>query len=383
MTMKKVICTAVSLLLLCGCSVPMQNSLATAAQTTQQTTVETTQPPPPDPIELLLDSMTTQELVGQMFLIRYPGDDAASEAIKQYHVGSFLLFAKDFEAETPHGISTKLSGLQVLSRIPLIFAVDEEGGSVTRISCHSQYRSSRFSSPRKLYNDGGIQALLDTEKEKCQLLRSLGLNVNLAPVCDIATQKTAFMYSRSLRQSPQDTASIITQTVQLMQQEQIGSVLKHFPGYGNNTDTHTDTAVDDRSLQELEGCDLVPFRAGIDAGCGAILISHTIVSCFDSEKPASLSPAVLNYLRTQMGFNGVAVTDDLVMDAITDTYGAGEAAVLAVLAGNDLLCSSEYPIQYQAVLDAVTEGRISPERIREAAGRVLRWKQRIGLTLPE
>ena len=381
--MKKVICSAVSLLLLCGCSVSMQNSLATAAQTTQQTTVETTQPPPPDPIELLLDSMTTQELIGQLFLIRYPGDDAALEAITQYHVGSFLLFAKDFEAETPHGISAKLSGLQALSRIPLIFAVDEEGGSVTRISCHSQYRSSRFPSPRKLYNDGGIQTLLDAEKEKCQLLRSLGIHVNLAPVCDIATQKTAFMYSRSLRQSPQDTASIIAQTVQLMQQEQIGGVLKHFPGYGNNTDTHTAAALDERSLQELESCDLLPFRAGIDAGCGAVLISHTVVSCLDSEKPASLSPAVLAYLRAQMGFDGVAVTDDLIMDAISDTYGAGEAAILAVLAGNDLLCSSEYALQYQAVMDAVTQGRIPSERIREAAGRVLRWKQSIGLSLPK
>lgn len=379
--MKKAICTVISLLLLCGCTVSVPDSPSTTVQTTQQTTVETTQPP--DPIELLLDSMTTEELVGQMFLIRYPGDDAALEAITQYHIGSFLLFAKDFEAETPQGISAKLAQLQTLSRVPLIFAVDEEGGSVTRISCHSQYRATRFPSPRKLYNSGGIQALLDTEKEKCQLLRSLGINVNLAPVCDIATQKTAFMYSRSLRQAPQDTASIIAQTIQLMQQEQVGSVLKHFPGYGNNTDTHTATAIDDRSLQELEGCDLLPFRAGIDAGCGAILISHTVVSCFDSEKPASLSPAVLNYLRTQMGFDGVAVTDDLIMDAISDTYGTGEAAVLAVLAGNDLLCSSDYVVQYKAVLDAVTEGRISPERLREAAGRVLRWKQSIGLTLPE
>lgn len=379
--MKKAICTVISLLLLCGCTVSVPDSPSTTVQTTQQTTVEATQPP--DPIELLLDSMTTEELVGQMFLIRYPGDDAALEAITQYHIGSFLLFAKDFEAETPQGISAKLAQLQTLSRVPLIFAVDEEGGSVTRISCHSQYRATRFPSPRKLYNSGGIQALLDTEKEKCQLLRSLGINVNLAPVCDIATQKTAFMYSRSLRQAPQDTASIIAQTIQLMQQEQVGSVLKHFPGYGNNTDTHTATAIDDRSLQELEGCDLLPFRAGIDAGCGAILISHTVVSCFDSEMPASLSPAVLNYLRTQMGFDGVAVTDDLIMDAISDTYGTGEAAVLAVLAGNDLLCSSDYVVQYKAVLDAVTEGRISPERLREAAGRVLRWKQSIGLTLPE
>lgn len=352
-----------------------------------QTTPETTQPtqtmPPPDPTDLLLGSMTTEEIIGQLFLVRYPGSNGALEAISQYHIGSFLLFGKDFESNTPQGIATELAGLQAGSRIPLIFAVDEEGGSVTRISCYRQYRNSRFSSPRKLFRDGGIGALLDAEKEKCSLLISLGINVNLAPVCDIATQKAAFMYSRSLRQSPQDTADIIAQTVQLMQQEQIGSVLKHFPGYGNNLDTHSATAFDNRTLEEFENNDLLPFYAGIKAGCGAVLISHTVVSCFDGELPASVSPAVNSYLRQKMQFQGVTITDDLSMDAITDAYGTAEAAVLAVLAGNDLLCSSEYAVQYRAVLEAVTTGRISPERIREAAGRVLRWKESIGLTLPK
>ena len=98
---------------------------------------------------------------------------------------------------------------------------------------------------------------------------------------------------------------------------------------------------------------LLPFAAGIDAGADAILVSHTIVECLDPETPASLSPAVHSYLRNTMGFEGVIVTDDLVMQAITDAYGAGEAAVLAVLAGNDLLCSTEYTVQYEAVLAAV------------------------------
>ena len=221
--------------------------------------------------------------------------------------------------------------------------------------------------------------VLSVESEKADLLSSLGINVNMAPVCDVTTQKGAFMYSRSLGQSPEITGEFVAGTVERMAKFHVGSVLKHFPGYGNNSDTHTGIAVDDRSLETLESADLVPFAAGIEAGCDAILVSHTIVNAFDDSLPATLSPAVHAYLREEMGFEGVIVTDDLVMQAITDTYGAGEAAVMAVLAGNDLLCSTEYQVQYQAVLEAVQSGRISREILDSAVTRLLRWKQELEL----
>jgi len=156
-------------------------------------------------------------------------------------------------------------------------------------------------------------------------------------------------------------------------------VLKHFPGYGNNPDTHTQMVRDDRPLEELEKSDLVPFAEGIRTGTDAILISHNIIDALDAQLPASLSPAVHDYLRHTMEFDGVIVTDDLVMQAITDAYGPEEAAVLAVLAGNDLLCSTEYPIQYPAVLEAVRSGRISSEQLDSSVMRILRWKQDLGL----
>ena len=206
-----------------------------------------------------------------------------------------------------------------------------------------------------------------------------GINVNLAPVCDISTQPGAILYQRSLGQNAQITSEFISQTVVLMEQHQIGSVLKHFPGYGDNADTHVQIAYDRRSLEALEGCDLLPFRAGIDAGADAIMVSHNIVEALDPEYPASLSPAVHTYLRQNMGFEGVILTDDLVMNAITEQYGAGEAAVLAVLAGNDLICATEYAVQYQAVLDAVLSGRIDYYTLTDAVLRILRWKQELGL----
>ena len=225
----------------------------------------------------------------------------------------------------------------------------------------------------------GLDLVLDTEAEKCSLLISLGINVNMAPVCDVTTDPNAFMYSRSLGQDPQTTGQYIASVVSVMASNATGSVLKHFPGYGNNTDTHTGIAVDNRTLEALETADLIPFQAGIDAGCDAILVSHTIVTCLDGTLPASLSPAVIDYLRNNMGFTGVIVTDDLVMQALTDQYGTGEAAVLAVQAGNDLLCSSEYAAQYTAVLDAVNTGRISMEQVKASVARILLWKHNLSL----
>ena len=117
----------------------------------------------------------------------------------------------------------------------------------------------------------------------------------------------------------------------------------------------------------------------IENGCDAILVSHTVVKCLDPEYPASISPAVHRYLRNEMVFGGIIVTDDLVMQAITKLYGDGEAAVLAVLAGNDLLCVTNYATQYEAVLVAVENGRIPIEQVDISVERILRWKYRLGL----
>lgn len=326
----------------------------------------------------LLDRMTVEEKVGQLFLARCP-DSGALEDIAAYHLGGFVLFGRDFELEDRDSVTEKIFQYQSVANIPMLIAVDEEGGAVTRVSRYSQFRPSKFASPRDLYAQGGLELIVQTEEEKCTLLKSLGINVNLAPVCDVTTDPDAFMYSRSLGESPEITGQFIAAVTKTMDAYQLGGVLKHFPGYGNNTDTHTGIAVDDRALEELESVDLVPFAAGIEAGCHAIMVSHTFVNCLDRDYPASLSPTVHDYLRSQMGFNGVIVTDDLVMQAITDQYGAGEAAVLAVLAGNDLLCSTEYRTQYTAVLEAVQSGRIPEKRLDEAVKRVLEWKQKLGL----
>lgn len=386
--MKKFFCVILCLLL-CGCSVqPMPKASSRATLPPEPSAQVTTQPPtqvptqaptlPPDPVDLLLSGLTTEEKVGQLFLARCRKETAA-EDIAQYHLGGLVLFDRDTEDETPESLRQTLERYQEAATIPLLIAVDEEGGSVVRISDKPAFRDAPFSSPRSLYEGGGMETLRTAEVEKDALLSDLGINVNLAPVCDITTDPAAFLYDRSLGQSPELTCQWVQIAVEEGQTYGIGCVLKHFPGYGNNADTHVGIAIENRSLEELEAQDLLPFAAGMEAGCGAVMMSHIQVTALDAEYPASLSPAVHRYVRETMGYNGVLVTDDLVMDAISVPYGVGEAAVLAVLAGNDLLISSDFPEQYAAVLEAIREGRISEEQIDNAVRRVLLWKQSLGL----
>ena len=362
-------------------STAMKETVSVTTETVCQTqpTTEVTVPAATgfDPVGII-QNMTLEEKVGQLFLARCPDTDAI-EQLQKYHLGGYILFGSDTTGQTKESLKAKIESYQEASRLPMLIAVDEEGGTVCRISNVSTLRKSKFPSPRDLYNKGGMELLLSTEEEKCLLLQDLGINVNMAPVCDITTDPAAFMYKRSLGQSPEITGVFASSVCSVMAQNGIGSVLKHFPGYGNNVDTHTGIAKDNRSLEELESYDLIPFAMAIENGCDAILVSHTVVKCLDPEYPASISPAVHRYLRNEMVFGGVVVTDDLVMQAITKLYGDGEAAVLAVLAGNDLLCVTNYATQYEAVLVAVENGRIPIEQVDISVERILRWKYRLGL----
>ena len=215
--------------------------------------------------------------------------------------------------------------------------------------------------------------------DKSRLLASLGINVNMAPVADITTDPEAFMYKRSFAKDAAETGKYVYNVTTVMEREQMGSVLKHFPGYGNAQDSHTAVTYDERPLETFYTSDFLPFREGIKAGADAILVCHNIVTAMDADNPASLSPAVHQILREDLGFNGVIVTDDLYMDAIRTTMEVGEAAVRAVEAGNDLLCVTEFEQQVPAVVEAVRSGRLTEDRIEESALRILLWKIELGL----
>jgi beta-N-acetylhexosaminidase len=374
-------------MLLCGCETAVGVDRFTnptvpkewvPATTAAPTTVPTTAPAPVFSAEAFADSLTLQQQVAQMFFIHCPAQDAQA-LISRVQPGGVILFGQNITGKTPDTLRAELESLNAGLPYPLLVAVDEEGGSVSRISSNPAFRLFRFPSPRQAYLDGGEKYLLEVEAEKAALLKSLGIRVNLAPVCDVVNEKTAFLADRSLQLPPETTGDMIAKMVTTMQQGGVGAVLKHFPGYGNCDDTHVDTVVDDRTLDQFRKNDLIPFQKGIEAGAGAVMVCHNIVNTLDPSMPASLSPEVNKLLREELKFGGVIITDDLIMDAISSRYDSGEAAVLAILAGNDMLITTWSDGRYQAVLDAVNQGRISPERIRESAVRILQWKLDIGL----
>ena len=328
--------------------------------------------------ERYVNNLPLEAQVAQMFFARCPETDAAALA-GQYDIGGYILFARDFDGQTRDSVTQTIQSYQDAAATPMLIGVDEEGGTVVRISSNPNLRAAPFHSPQSLYNEGGFTLITSDTKEKDELLASLGVNVNFAPVCDVSTNPADFINARAFGQDAAQTSEYVRTVVSQMVADGTGMVLKHFPGYGNNVDTHTGIAIDERPLDSFRESDFLPFEAGIAAGAQSILVSHNVVNCMDSELPASLSPAVHDILRTELGFDGVIMTDDLIMEAITDYTGGENAAVLAVQAGNDMLVSSDFVTQYNAVLAAVQDGTISEDRIRESAVRVIRWKLDLGL----
>lgn len=367
------------------------NSSSSATVSTSETTTFSTEPTtttvePTTNIEETLDNsldnyiskMTTEEKVGQMFYVRCPDTDALT-VINKYHIGGYILFGKDFENKTKEEVTNTISSYQDEAKIPLLIGVDEEGGTVVRVSNNPNLRESPFLSPKDTFANGGWDGITDDAKEKAELLLSLGINVNMAPDCDITSDTDGFMYDRSFSNNVDDVDKFVSTVVSISKENHLGTVLKHFPGYGNNVDTHTGIAYDNRDYSEFTEKDFKPFIAGINAGADCILVSHNIVNCMDKNYPASLSENVHKIIRNELNFDGVIMTDDLIMDAITEFTGDESAAVIATKAGNDLLCCSSVDTQYPAVLKAVKNNEIPMSQINASVKRILKWKINLGI----
>ena len=369
----------------CG-SAPQEESDKTPVQAPIQESE-----PEPTPEELaaqevedLLSSLTLEEQVGQLFFVRVPEADAVAD-VSTYHLGGYILFGRDTQDKTANDLIQTLCGYQDAADsdtgIPLLIGVDEEGGTVVRVSSNPHLRASKFSSPQRLYAAGGMDAILRETREKDRLLAALGFNVNLAPVADVSTDSGDFIYDRTLGQDASATADYVSSVVEQMTADNMGSVLKHFPGYGNNADTHTGIAVDPRPYETFTQSDFLPFQAGAATGRGktAVLVSHNIVACMDPDLPASLSPAVHDVLRQELAFTGVVMTDDLAMEAVSAYAEDGAVAVMALEAGNDLIITTDYRTQIPKVIEAVENGALDASVIENACRRVLTWKQELGL----
>lgn len=325
----------------------------------------------------MVDEMTIEEKIGQLFLVRYEKNDTTY--LNNFYPSGYILFAKDFNNHTKEQMAKELKDLQGISKYPLILGVDEEGGYVTRVSRYPAYRSEKFKSPRDYYLEGGYDLLEQTEKEKAELLKSIGLNLNLAPVADISTNEDDFIYIRTFGEDADKTSEYVTKMVGYANSNKINSTLKHFPGYGNNTDTHTGIAIDNREYSIFTENDYKPFEAGIKANVPSILISHNIVTCLDENTPSSLSSKVIGELRNKLGFTGIIMTDDLAMDAVKEYVDNGKAATMAINAGNDMIITSDFMSMKNELINSVKSKEISEDTINKAVTRVIAWKYYSGL----
>ena len=324
-----------------------------------------------------LQEMTLEEKIGQILLVKYPDDTNIKQIINDYKIGGFIFFEKDFKDKTTEEVQNMMNSLQNMSKIPLLTAVDEEGGDVIRISSNKKLIETEFLSPRQLYLQGGFDLIREDTKRKSAFLEKLGINVNLAPSVDVSTNSTDYIYNRTLGENASLTSTYAKTVIEASKtNNSVSYVLKHFPGYSNNEDSHKGKVVDTRTLDEIRENDLPPFEAGIKSNAEAILVNHNIVQSLDQNNPASLSANVHNFLVADLAFTGITMTDDLSMNAVSSIENV---AVKALLAGNDIIIITDYEQNFNDIKKAVDDGIISEKLINEIAHKIISWKYYKGL----
>lgn len=374
---------------------PVVESLPVDEGETPEPTVEPTPEVPTDPIAEQLAALTTEQKVGQLLVAGIEGYEAGADAvtaIADYQVGGVILFGRNVESAGQ--LAALNNSLKALNgeHIPLFLCVDEEGGIVSRMPAELE----DLPSPWYYSQIEDVEERLDACFLLGQVLgaqcAAFGFNMNFAPVMDIwSNPENTVIGRRAFGTTVNEVTYPANMTAHGLMTEGVIPVAKHFPGHGDTAvDSHVGLPVVDKTVEELWECELVPFRQAIDYTCvygaaggdsaiPAIMVAHILMTAIDPERPASLSPAVVDgLLREELGFDGVVCTDDLTMAAVSDTYGMGEAAVLAVEAGCDLLLvchgTDNLTAARDALLNAVEEGRITMERLNESVYRILKLK---------
>lgn len=339
-----------------------------------------------------LQTLSLDEKIAQLFVIG-TSNNSNLEELKKYQFGGYLLFKDFFANKTEEQIKKEISKFQNDVNIPLLIAVDEEGGKVARVSSNKTLREEEFESPSKLYQEGGFEQIKKDTIEKSTFLHNLGINLNYAPVVDISENSNDYMYDRTLQQGKELTSTYAKIVISASKEGKVSYTLKHFPGYGSNKDTHKVTSKDERTLEEIYQNDLEPFRAGIKEGAEVVMVSHNTVSSIDKVYPASLSKPIHVLLRENLEFTGIIITDSINMGAISDNYKTSDAIISAILVGNDMMIISidksttdkitKAKVTYETIIktvkDAVQDGQITEERINESVKRILAWKYLKGL----
>ncbi len=342
-------------------------------------------------VEGYLEKLTLEEKVAQLFIVlpealmKVDRVTAAGEttrnAIHQIPVGGFIYMAGNLTSADQ--VKTMLSNVQAYSMertgLPAFLSVDEEGGTVTRISGKGKFDVPDIGDMAAVGQTNDTAQAKKVGTDMGTYLADLGFNMDFAPVADVLSNpENTVVKSRSFGSDPKLVSDMSLALAEGLREQGILSVFKHFPGHGATAgDTHAGYAFTDKTLEDLLSCELIPFQRCIEEKAGMIMVGHiSLPGITGSDMPASLSPEIINeVLRGRMGYDGVVVTDALDMGAIVQQFSSAEAAVKVLTAGADLILMPEnFDEAYQGVLDAVKDGTLSPERIDESLRRILKVK---------
>ncbi|MBU3202786.1 glycoside hydrolase family 3 protein [Clostridium algidicarnis] len=392
---------ALSLLMLSGCSINEDSSSndssplpqVDAGEDNSSSIVETE-----SKAEKLLHSMTLEEKIGQLFIIRPDDlelnltseqindstnngavelDTNMQETLKKYPIGGVSLFGKNIL--NPTQLTTFISDMQKQSTIPLFVSIDEEGGTVSRIAKSPNFDVPKFESMQKIGETKNVAKAKDVGFTIGSYLKSYGVNLDFAPVADINTNpKNIVIGNRSFGNDPDLVSKMVFAEISGLHEAGIMSCVKHFPGHGDTKgDTHTGEVSIEKTWEELKKCELVPFINSIDT-TDMVMISHITIPNITSDGiPASLSNEIIEgKLRKELGYKGVVISDAMEMGAITKKYSSEESAVKAVLAGVDIILMPESFVEsYNGIYDAVKNGVINETRIDDSVLRILNLKE--------
>lgn len=346
-----------------------------------------------------IDSLTLEEKVGQLFVIRPDSIDpdltpqdieknfasgvtSVSEKMigeyEKFPAGGFVLFQKNIK--NPQQVKAFNNQLHGLGKIrPLIF-IDEEGGTVARLANTKSFNLPKFQNMGELAEAKKEAGVYEAGRTIGTYLHSYDFDVDFAPVADVNTNpKNPIIGTRAFSTNPKDAGKMAMSFMAGLRGTGVEGCLKHYPGHGDtSTDTHKGYAETNKTWEELKECELLPFIEGIEGGAEMIMSAHIAAPNVDAQGlPATLSKILLTEkLRNELGYTGLIITDAMEMKAITSKYSDGEAAIMAIQAGADMiLMPYDYREAYKAVLDAVKNGEIPESRINESIRRILKLKK--------
>jgi beta-N-acetylhexosaminidase len=334
-----------------------------------------------DPIGEILEAMTDEELLGQMIMLGFTGQDSmpgeSAELFRHYSVGGVILFGWNVKSfGQVQALIMNINKNNPIPDLPIFIAIDEEGGDVSRFVWMPPTRSAETLGKR---ND--LKEVYEQYLRVGRALHEIGVNFNFAPVLDIASDPDAsYMINRMYGGDADRVIPITNAVISGLHDGGVFSLGKHFPGHGGTAvDSHKDLPVIPDTAEELRAYALRPFKAAIDNGIDAILVGHLQIPALDQDYPASLSKRVITgLLREELGFSGIVFSDDMRMGAIINTHDIGEACVLFIEAGGDIVLVGKHMDQQkralQALDEAVKSGRLTRQRLLESAYRIVSLK---------